>query len=283
MKNVFLTIFATLTAFFAMAQNTANQSTTLYIDITVERQEIVAGPYARYAQKYLGVSAPLADKVLFEVKTAKINDTSELTNTETNAAVTGTTFDLQHMYPAVGFPKLLIDKTSGAAQSLEESARLAANKIFEIRRNRFELVTGMAGENVFGAGLTTALETLDRLEQEYLSLFLGRQTNQLIDTQYRITPRQGITTYTVCRFSPTEGFTTSEEAGNSDNAPILLDLRPLNTVSTAGLNTADKPSAKTRTMRIADDVECRVSMDDNEIATAIIPVAQFGRTVYVVQ
>ncbi len=225
--------------------------------------------------------------MIHEVTGAKVADISVLADVssreKTSAAAIGTIHDLQHMYPAEGFPKLLIDKTSGAPQSLEESARLAANKIFEIRRNRFELVTGMAGENVFGAGLTTALATLDRLEQEYLSLFLGRVTCQLFDTQYRITPRQGTTTYTVCRFSPTEGLTASETEVGSESAPILLDIKPLNHISTAGLNTTDKPSSKTQSIRLADDAECVISLDDNELATAVIPIYQFGRTVYVVQ
>ena len=35
--------------------------TTVVVDITVARESVVTGPYARFAQKYFGVLAPLAD------------------------------------------------------------------------------------------------------------------------------------------------------------------------------------------------------------------------------
>ena len=40
----------------------AQPRTILAVDVTVERDQTLTGPYARYAQKYLGVRAPLADK-----------------------------------------------------------------------------------------------------------------------------------------------------------------------------------------------------------------------------
>ncbi len=275
MKTTLFTLFAALLSISAAAQ-----STTLYIDLTVERQEIVAGPYARYAQKYLGVTAPLADKVLLQIVAANIQDTNDLEREISTLETTGNQTEVQHMYPSFGFPKLTIDKGSAAPESLEDSARKAASRIFEIRRNRFELITGMAGENVFGAGLKAALDKLDELEQDYLSLFFGRQTTQLIDSQHRVTPTQGLTTYTVAKFSTTEGLLPSD---SDEGAAVVLTLRPIGSATAAGLRTVDKPSSKTTTVRIPVDVECRISLDDNELTTSVLPVAQFGRTVYLVQ
>lgn len=67
-------------------------------------------------------------------------------------------------------------------------AQDAANAIFSLRRHRIDLVTGEAGENVFGAGLKAALEEIDRLEQEYLSLFLGKQFRQRIVREFSVVP-----------------------------------------------------------------------------------------------
>ena len=39
----------------------AMPQTTVVVDITVARESVVTGPYARFAQKYFGVIAPLAD------------------------------------------------------------------------------------------------------------------------------------------------------------------------------------------------------------------------------
>lgn len=39
--------------------------TVLAADITVRCEKIVCGPYARYAQKFLGLRAPLTDKTVY--------------------------------------------------------------------------------------------------------------------------------------------------------------------------------------------------------------------------
>lgn len=272
-------IFATLATLIALAA-AAQEPTTLYVDLSIERTEIVAGPYARYAQKYLGVTAPLADKVLLEIVSANVNDINALA-VQSAAPKTGQTAqEVRHMFPAAGFPKLLIDKTSASPEALEDSARKAAGKIFEIRRNRFELITGMAGENVFGGGLSAALAKLDELEQQYLSLFFGRQTTQITENQLRVTPQQGLATYTLAKFSSTEGLLAPD---SGDGMAVTVSLRPLGSTSAVGLNTTDKPSSKTRTVRIPADAECRILLDDNELTSRTLPISQFGRTVYVLQ
>ncbi len=247
--------------------------TNLYVDITVERQEITAGPYARYAQKYLGVSAPLADKVLYEIKSAKISDNNiiQQITAQDNSGLAS------HMNPAKGFPKLLIDKTSNAQSSLEDNARLAADQIFKIRKSRYELITAEAGENVFGAGLASALDELDRQEEEYLSLFLGRQFNTTVVKQYKVTPAAGKQTYIVCRFSSIDGPLSADDLSGE---PVVLETKALNTASTNGLNISPKPT-KTAYC-IADDASCRIVFNNKEIASITVPVYQFGQTVYIV-
>lgn len=54
----------------AAAQGTVSYClprTTLTLTVTVERESFFAGPYARYAQKYLGISAAQADAVRYEI------------------------------------------------------------------------------------------------------------------------------------------------------------------------------------------------------------------------
>ncbi len=246
--------------------------TTLYVDITIEKQEITAGPYARYAQKYLGVSAPLTDKVLYEIKSAKVSDVSG----KQAAASKPKSGLVSHMNPEKGFPKLAVDRKSNAQQSLEESARLAADEIFGIRKSRDELITGEAGENVFGAGLKYAIEELNRQEEEYLSLFLGRQVNSTVVKQYKITPSANKTNYIVCRFSNVDGPLPEDDLSGT---PVVLETKAMNTISTDGLKIQEKP---TKTVyRIADDAMCRIIFNNGEIASAVIPVYQFGQTVYI--
>ncbi len=248
--------------------------TTLYVDITVEQQDIIAGPYARYAQKYLGVAAPLADKVLYKITSAKISDNNAIQT----AAPEMKSGLVSHMNPNAGFPKLQIDRMSNSQLSLEDNARLAADQIFKIRKSRYELITGEAGENVFGAGLENALDELNRMEEEYLSLFLGKQVNTTVVKQYKITPSADRHTYIVCRFSNVDGLLPDDDLSGQQ---VVLDTKALNAISTEGLNTMPKPSKSAPAYRIADDALCRIFFNNTEIASATIPVYQFGQTVYI--
>lgn len=51
--------------------------TTLKVIVVVEKESIRKGPYARYAQKYLGVMAPLADKDIYTIVGGKIGYAQE--------------------------------------------------------------------------------------------------------------------------------------------------------------------------------------------------------------
>lgn len=248
--------------------------TALNVDVTVMRQNIQAGPYARYAQKYLGVSAPLADKVLYEIIAADINTTDVFRESFVEQA----SGNMSHTSSRKGFPKLLIDRMSNSQSGLEDNARAAADQIFKIRRSRMDLITGEAGENVFGAGLESALAELARLEEEYLSLFLGKQFDTPVTKRYRVIPVQGKQNYIVSRFSETGGLLSDDDLSGE---PIVLELKPRGTASTAGLNVVtDKPAKTDRQYRIADDVACRVICDNAEIASRVVPIYQFGQTVY---
>lgn len=46
--------------------------TVLAVDVTAERDVTFSGPYARYAQKFLGVRAPLTDKISWAVTGASV-------------------------------------------------------------------------------------------------------------------------------------------------------------------------------------------------------------------
>lgn len=109
------------------------------------------------------------------------------------------------------FVKVSVDRLSLVEKSPEAMAQDAANAIFSLRRHRIDLVTGEAGENVFGAGLKAALEEIDRLEQEYLSLFLGKQFRQRIVREFSVVPSKDEPTTVVCRFSNTAGLLPADD------------------------------------------------------------------------
>ncbi len=250
--------------------------TELEVQITVRTEQIVTGPYARYAQKYLGVIAPLTDRTSSTIESATIRPVSQVIPAAHIApAIPKAT---SHLRSENGFPKVLPDKMSNTPLSLEESARAAADRIYALRKARIELITGEAGENVFGAGLKTALEEIDRMENDYLSLFLGRQIVSSVVKCFTITPSSDKQTYIVCRFSPQSGVLPDDDLSGQ---PVILELKPSGTVNTAEIPVSTKPSKTDRQYRIADEVACRLIFDNKTVAAATLPIFQFGTTVSV--
>jgi hypothetical protein len=181
------------------------------------------------------------------------------------------------MNPAEGFPRLTIDRTSAAPLSLEENARLAAEKIFALRRSRLELITGEVGENVFGGGLGAALVEIARLEEEYLSLFFGRETTTVGLKQYHVTPVHDRLTYTVCRFSQTDGLIPSDDLSG---VPMVLELKPVNETPQE-VTTPAKPSSRAIQRIIPAEMQCRVILEGAELASEQFTIRQLGETVWV--
>ena len=292
MKKSILIIASMLLAVTAAAQNyTIKQASayessdgvvipdltsTLAVDITVTSETVVAGPYARYAQKYLGVRAPLSDKTTFEITSARV----ALLGNEPAYPVAGPLpaksersegFDGS----STEFAKILPDRMSAANIDTENAARAAAAEIFKLRRQRLDLITGETGENVFGAGLKDALKELHDLEEAYTALFLGKHSVTTETRRYTVNPTADRNSYILCRFAMQNGLLPSTDITGD---VVLLQIRPTGELAVSGLRQA---SSKERsvTMRVADNSVCTVVVNSDEIAQSTLPLFVFGRDI----
>ena len=297
--------------------------TTLKVTVVVEKESIRKGPYARYAQKYLGVMAPLADKDIYTIVSGKIgyaqeadpNEVYTLENPDRSpmqlytpsvegflaAPLDGAASIPSAFKPAVpagpaapkamdkgkikvlslidsdtSFVKVQVDRRSTVEQSPESAARDAANTIFTIRKNRMELISGNAGENVFGQGLKAALDELNRLEEEYLALFLGKQFKQTIVREYDVVPEAGKTSAVVCRFTEFGGLLPSSDLSGR---PILVEMTP--EMKVQGGSMGESKGKNTIYYRVADIANCRLLDGNRELAQSRVPVYQFGEVIQV--
>lgn len=294
--------------------------TVLKVTLVVEKESVRRGPYSRFAQKYLGVMAPSVDKDLYAIVDARIACGEEadptqvyvLDNPDKSA---GRIYDLtpegflaatmegapvpagcavppqaaplragieQISYVAsdTSFLRLPIDKRSSVEQSVETMAQQAAGTIFNLRKRRVELVTGEFGENVFGAGLADALREIDRLEQEYTALFLGKQYRERIVRTYDVIPEGGKPTAVVCRFSEQGGLLAQSDLTGT---PVVVELAPEKKLESSPW-AHRTPAKDTRGLvyyRIADMVDCRLTDRGRELTACRLPIYQFGLVVEV--
>ena len=247
----------------------------LAVDLSVECSTVLCGPYARYAQKYLGVRAPLTDKTTWSIAGARIALAGDDAFGAAAPAADASRV-VSHAASDEAFAALQPDKTSATVYSLEDAARMAAEQIFSLRRHRLELITGEAGENVFGEGLKSALAEIERLEQSYLELFLGKRIVTTETRRYVVYPQADKKQYIVCRFSPAAGLLPESDLSGD---MVLLQIEPSGNTS----NALEASAKETNVVvcRVADPSVCTVIAGGREYARAVLPLFEFGRTINV--
>ncbi len=243
------------------------------VDVTVTSEQVISGPYARYAMKYLSVKAPFTDKVTYRIDGARL----ALVTDDALLAPEALTPPVQQVVGAESslteFPALAVDRSSITPLTDEAAAKKAAETIFALRKSRMELITGFTGENVFGAGLQAALAEIARLEQAYLELFIGRRVVTTETRRYIVEPESSNRQYIVCRFSDTDGLLPSTDLSGE---VVLLKIEPGNTPS---VEEAPLKSPAVVECRLAAPSLCVLQLKNRELARQQMPLYAFGRTV----
>ena len=178
------------------------------VTLRVATERFTPGVYARYAQKYLGKRATLSEYSSIEL----IDGRLALGSVEKVAP------KIEQEPYTLPLPQ---NRTSATVQTNEERAAATAEMIFSLRKHRLDLITGEAGENVFGAGLKAALEEIARLEKECLDMFYGSKSSseEVFKFNVAITPDK--TEYVVCRFSDKAGVVPADDLSGK---PIVVKV-----------------------------------------------------------
>lgn len=252
-------------------------STTIVVDLTIEKEQIIPGPYARYAQKLLGTRGNLVERTSYDVTAATIS-LADCKTLSTNELAQDKVEIASHLGTIDEFAKILPNRLDNSIVSAEEAAEQTVQAIFNIRKHRMELITGEAGENVFGAGLKDALQALDATEQSYLELFYGKKITTTTHHRYIIPVEGDKTSYNIVKFSNVSGI---EEGDSSDGSPVVLKITPSANTALKYSSEADARAKSTAEVRIANMAKCEVVYDDAAIATVTLPIYEFGKTVKV--
>ena len=250
--------------------------TILAVDVTVEHDVTLAGPYARYAQKFLGVRGALSDKTLYTVREARMALCPERTPAG-SLLPADRVQATNYLGDAESFSRVPFDKRTLSDESLETAARNAANTLFSIRQRRMELITSEAGEHVFGAGLQAALKELDRQEQAYTELFLGKRVVTTSVKRVVVVPDPAKQKYILCRFSSDRGVLPDSDLTGEI---VLLQLDKESDCAFP-LAPASPKAARTATYRVAAEVACTVYCGTNVVSRTTLPLFEFGRDVTV--
>ncbi len=260
MKRIFLLVVGALMPFVVAAQS---ERTAVAVDVTVQRVHTTPGPYARFAQRLLGVRSATQEGVAYSILGAEIalSDVAPVAG-ELPEATVERGYEVRDLLPA---DKLDLEDTT----DLTEKAVRAADLLFSVRRARLDLITGDAGEYVFGAGLPVALERLDAMEQQLLELFVGRRIVSVDTQRVVLSPMEGENHQTVTHFSAESGLGGKGEElsvryrPEEINLPMEMPVQP-------------KKGAPVVMKRVAVQTLCTVELDGKALAQRTLPMLQFG-------
>lgn len=171
-----------------------------------------------------------------------------------------------------GFVSLM---TSGKSDA--QLAREAADKIAEIRDSKFKLVSGYYETAYLPESFKEMYAKLDAMEEEYLSLFLGKRLKKTVVKTVYVIPSKEVATQTVAKFSETEGFSSGTSGiGN----PIMVQTLSLNT--TAAINAPSQSAVESMTYdnkvfyRVPDTAHVKVSYDNETLVEDRLVINQLG-------
>ena len=296
-KRFFVAAAALLCCIGAGAQQ-VQPKTKLTFDVSAQLEQFYAGPYARYAQKYLGVEAKEEDssKATLTSVVMKYGSDTDASGTsvwskpgfaqsgfESRGVSANYTSEAATLFSA-GAASRIVSQSVTVEKTPEQKAREAADMVFLLRRNRIQIITGDTDATYSGEAMKAAIDELAALEQEYLSLFLGYTITQEQKVTFELSPSSDAKDqiYVIFRLSDQEGLLPAEEIGGK---PYYLDIAPQ---EMAGAPAADPRAASrakaVQTVRIPAICDLKVSDGVKTFRQSRIPVYQLGEDrVYPVQ
>ena len=183
-----------------------------------------------------------------------------------------------------GYDKVAIQQSQVVEKSLEKKAQEIANEIFKLRRQRVQIITGDTDATFSGEALGAAVDEITRIEQDYLSLFIGRVETATQSMGFDVVPKQENERqmYVALRVSDKQGLLMPD---NVSGRPIVLEITP-EIVSTPAVSSQDLSNVKTKKPNMGViyyrvPAICTVKIIDGQelLLQTRIPVYQLGDTV----
>jgi len=158
--------------------------------------------------------------------------------------------------------KRFLFKTSWVNLSEDQRANDAAMQIKKIRDSRFNLLTGYQEVN-YGDGIRYMDQELQKMEQQYEALFLGKETRQLKTFNFVFDPDKSKLTKSLGSFT--------DENGQSHK--VLLRITPINPMN---ISSVTKAAPDFLIYRIPAKATVEVLVDGQPFFSDIYSVPQLG-------
>ena len=174
------------------------------------------------------------------------------------------------------FIKVPVLEKQALTKSLEEKAEEAAHQIFKLRKRRFKILT--SNFEVLppdGKAYEVLVEELAKLEEDYISMFVGKKVSVQKSYQFSYAPKKGENGGVIFRMSPQMGPVGVNDLGGR---PVRVDFKNLGiTNELAILPTAGVNPQTLISYRIPGMADVSISNGKSILLKKRMPIAQFGK------
>lgn len=164
-----------------------------------------------------------------------------------------------------------------AGKTNAQLAKEVADKIAEIRKAKFYLISGDVEMASNPETFKTMYKNLDVMEKEYTSLLLGKRvTRQVVKSVYVI-PNKEVPTQTVAKFSETEGLTLGTGGSGSMITVQTLSLNTTATINAPSQSAVESMSYENKVFyRVPETAQVRITCGNTTLLEDRVLVDQLG-------
>lgn len=308
--------------------------TVIQVDVVAEKTILKRGPFADFAQKYLGVNDIVtADGVDWKLKTVEVSASGEVDPEQFHKLTTSVDYEpslisltpdgliqgfnliKSKLVPAkkqlvfvdderveieygkfsidpimkykedtifkvvetdTAFVKVPVLEKQVLTKTLEEKAAEAAHQLFKLRKRRFKILT--ANYEVLppdGKAYEIVVNELAKLEEEYMSLFLGKRVGIEKKIHFTYVPKKGESGGVLFRMSPQKG---PVEASDLSGTPVRIDFKNMETTGElAIIPTVGAQPQKQISYRVPGMAEVSITNGKIVLFSDKMSIAQFGK------
>ena len=188
----------------------------------------------------------------------------------TNQTRTETRVVWKEVETDTAFVRVPVEEAYQVEKTIEMKAQEAAEIVLKARRERFNISTGNTDATFSGEALGAALAELDRVEQEYLTLFTGYTVSREQNGSFDVVPsaEDRVFRYTAFRLSNRDGLVT-----DSPSTVYYLEFEPDKVNEPAG---SSRDSRNAVHYRIPAVCNVKLSSGGKTLFQSRIPVYQLG-------
>ena len=279
--------------------------TVIQLDLIIDATELVEGPYSDYAYmvgandfiKKSGMEYNIRDIRMSTYAEADPNATFFVSMNPKKDDAAAFYLTSKGILQGVGIKggdltepalsdeatSVSMDKTfkyqygANGMRSQDQLARSAAEMISRIREEKIKLVTGFQ-ETAFTLDTYRQMYAdLDAMEQEYLSLFIGKRiVNTMVQTIY-VTLTKDVPSQTVGTFSKEAGFSSSAYGLGSTITVQAISLQTTGSINPPSQSAVETLSHENKLFyRIPETAYVKVSLGEDVLLEKRETIAQFG-------